>query len=105
MRDRVRRFLAEYGVVGVVVYLAIHLAVFFGAWAAIEAGWRPRGVAAEVGAVVGAYLFTSLTKVPRFAVTVVVTPFVARAWERLTGRRVGRRPAPAGPGEPPAGGR
>lgn len=96
MRDRVRRFLAEYGVVGIVVYLTIHLGVFLGAWAAIAAGWRPRGVAANASAVLGAYLVTSLTKVPRFAVTVVVTPFVARLWERLTGRPA-RRVAPAAP--------
>ena len=95
MRDRVKRFLAEYGAVGIAVYLVIHLAVFVGAWAAIEAGWRPRGAAAEVGAVMGAYLVTSLTKVPRFAATVVITPVVARAWERITGRRArsARRPS------------
>ncbi len=90
MRERVRRFLAEYGAVGVVVYLTIHLAVFFGAWAAIKAGWRPRGMGANVGAVMGAYLVTSVTKVPRFAAAAVVTPFVARAWERFTGRRARR---------------
>jgi hypothetical protein len=95
MRDRVKRFLAEYGAVGVAVYLVIHLAVFFGAWAAIEAGWRPRGAAAEVGAVMGAYLVTSITKVPRFAATVAVTPLVARAWARVTGRRAGRPSAGA----------
>jgi len=45
---------------------------------------------AEVGAVMGAYLVTSITKVPRFAATVAVTPLVARAWARVTGRRAGR---------------
>jgi hypothetical protein len=43
-----------------------------------------------VGAVMGAYLVTSITKVPRFAATVAVTPLVARAWARVTGRRAGR---------------
>ncbi len=96
MRDRVRRFLAEYGAVGVVVYLVIHLGVFLGAWGAIRAGWRPRGVTGNASAVMAAYLFTSLTKVPRFAAAVALTPLVARGWERLTGRRAGRsagRPA------------
>ena len=93
MRDRVKRFLAEYGAAGVAVYLVIHLGVFLGAWAAIEAGWRPRGAAANVGAVMGAYIVTSLTKVPRFAATVVITPLVARLWERVTGRP--RRPPAA----------
>lgn len=107
MRERVKRFLAEYGAAGVVVYLAIHLAVFFGAWAAIEAGWRPSGAAANVGAAMGAYLVTSLTKVPRFAATVVVTPLVVRAWERVTGRPLRRRagpPAPAGAAAPASAG-
>ena len=96
MRDRVKRFLAEYGAVGVVVYLVIHLGVFVGAWAAIRAGWRPAGAAANVGAVMGAYLVTTLTKLPRFAATVVITPFVARLWERVSGRRRDRRAAVAG---------
>lgn len=90
MRDRVRHFLAEYGAVGVAVYLAIHLLTFFGTWAALRAGWHPRSVTGSASAVVAAYLLTSLTKVPRFAATVVLTPFVARAWERLTGRRARR---------------
>jgi hypothetical protein len=93
MRDRARRFLAQYGAVGVVVYLVIHLAVFVGAWAAIRAGWRPRGAAGNASAVMAAYLVTSLTKVPRFAAAVALTPAVARGWERVAGRRA-RRPAP-----------
>jgi hypothetical protein len=96
VRDRVKQFFAEYGAAGVVVYLVIHVSVFLGLWAAIEAGWRPVGAAANAGAVVSAYAITSLTKVPRFAVTVLVTPFVVRLWERVTGRRRRRRPA-AGP--------
>ena len=93
MRERVKRFLAEYGAAGVIVYLVIHLGVFFGAWAAIGAGWRPSGAAGNVGAAMGAYLVTSLTKVPRFAATVAVTPLVVRLWERVTGRPLRRRAA------------
>jgi hypothetical protein len=83
---RARRFLAEYGAVGVVVYLVIHAATFFGAWAAIRAGWRPRGVGAHASAAVMAYLVTSLTKVPRFAAAAALTPVVARGWARVRGR-------------------
>ena len=99
-----KRFLAEYGAAGVAVYLVIHVGVFLGAWAAIEAGWRPRGAAANVGAVMSAYLVTSLTKLPRFAATVAVTPLVVRAWERVTGRprrRPAAGPPPASAGEQP----
>lgn len=85
-RERARRFVADYGATGVAVYLAIHAATFFGAWAAIRAGWRPRGVGANASAVVMAYLFTSLTKLPRFALTAAVTPLVVRGWARLRGR-------------------
>ena len=95
MRERVRRFLAEYGAAGLAVYLVIHAATFLGAWAAVRAGWRPRGVAANASAVVMAYVFTSLTKLPRFAAAAAVTPLVVRGWERATGRR--RRPAAADP--------
>ena len=38
LRERVRRFLAEYGAVGLAVYLVIHAATFVGAWAAVRAG-------------------------------------------------------------------
>jgi hypothetical protein len=86
MRERVRRFVAEYGAVGIGVYLVIHLATFFGAWTAIRGGWRPRGVGANASAVVMAYLFTSLTKVPRFAASAALTPLVARGWARVRGR-------------------
>ncbi len=104
MRDRVKRFLTEYGAVGVAVYLVIHLGVFVGAWAAVRAGWRPRGVAGNASAVVAAYLFTSITKVPRFAATVVVTPLVARVWERVTGRPARRRGAAPDAAAPAAAG-
>jgi hypothetical protein len=90
MRERVRRFLAEYGAVGVAVYLVIYLGVFLSAWAALAAGWRPAGVAGGASAAVAAYLFTSLTKIPRFAAAVALTPLVARGWARVTGRPVGR---------------
>lgn len=83
MRERVRRYLAEYGAVGIVVYLAIYLATFLGAWAAIRGGWRPRGVAGNASAVVMAYVVTSLTKVPRFAAAAALTPLVARGWARV----------------------
>lgn len=89
LRERVRRFVAEYGAAGIAVYLVIHAATFFGAWAAIRGGWRPRGVGANASAVVMAYLFTSLTKVPRFAAAAALTPLVARGWARATGRRGG----------------
>lgn len=95
VRERVRRFLAEYGVVGVVVYLVIHAATFVGAWAAIRAGWHPRGTAGRAGAVMAAYLVTSVTKVPRLVLAMAATPFVARRWDRLRARWRGQRPTNA----------
>lgn len=96
MRARGQRFLAEYGAVGVAVYFAIYPSVFVAAWAAIAAGWRPRGVAGGGSAVV-AYLVTSLTKVPRLAAAAALTPTVARRWVRLTGRPARRGAAPNAP--------
>jgi hypothetical protein len=79
--------LVEYGMVAVVVYLAIFFLVIFAFWAAIRFGWQPSGVAANVGIWTAAYIATKLTQPLRIIATLAVTPFIARIFERITGKK------------------
>lgn len=82
--------MAEYGVVAVVVYFTIFFAVLGGFYFAIRLGWHPQGVTGGVGAFAAAYIATKLTQPLRIAVTLGLTPLVAKLYERVTGKRVSR---------------
>ncbi len=96
MRKTFKELLAEYGVVAVIVYFMIFFAVWIGAWAAIQRGVDLRALAARVGlsstgfvanlgAWAAAYIFTKLLQPVRIGVTLLLTPFVARLYERMRG--------------------
>jgi hypothetical protein len=87
VRKTIQHLLAEYGAVAVVIYFTIFFAVLFGFWAAIRLGWRPTSAAGGVGAFTAAYIATKLTQPIRIGATVLLTPVVARVYERVTGRR------------------
>ena len=93
VRKTFRNILAEYGTTALVVYLAIFAVVLGGFWLGIVFGWRPSSVAGNAGAFTAAYLATKVTQPLRIAATLVLTPLVARAWERLTGRAPASRAA------------
>ena len=88
MKKTVQALLAEYGTVAVVVYFVIFFAVLGGFWLAIRLGWQPSSAAGSVGTFAAAYVATKITQPLRIAVTLVVTPFVARLYERVRGRRL-----------------
>lgn len=73
-----RRILAKYGTIAVVVYLALHMIVLFGFYLAIKMGWTPEGLAGEAGIWTVAYLLTKLTQPIRFGITMLLTPLIAR---------------------------
>ena len=113
MRKTFNNLLAEYGAVFVVVYFTIFFGVLFGAWAGLRYGWDPRplvvriglspdGLVANAGPWVIAYGVAKVTQPVRIAATLVLTPIVAKLWERVSGRRraaSGVAPsAPAAPG-------
>ena len=86
--------MAEYGVIAVVIYFTIFFLCWIGAWAAIErgvdlaalarrAGLSPSGIVANLGAWTAAYIFTKLLQPVRIGLTVVLTPLVARLYERV----------------------
>ena len=94
MKKTVQNLLAEYGTVAVIVYFTIFFAVLGGFWLAIQFGWRPSSAAGNMGTLAAAYIATKLTQPIRIAATVVVTPIVAKLYERIRGRR------PSAPNEP-----
>lgn len=91
MRKTLKHILAEYGAVALVVYLTIFTIVLLGFWAAIRLGWRSDALGAQVGAFTAAYLATKVTQPLRIAATLVLTPFVARLYERVAARVRPRR--------------
>jgi hypothetical protein len=91
-----KQVFTEYGTVALVLYLMIFVLVFAGVWLALKAGWAPSGAAGSAGTVAAAYIITKLTQPLRIAATVVLTPIVARVYERITGRRASGEPPSAG---------
>jgi hypothetical protein len=87
VKKTVQNLLAEYGTVAVIVYFVIFFGVLGGFYLAIRFGWRPSSAAGSVGTLAAAYIATKLTQPIRIAATVVVTPFVAKLYERMRGRR------------------
>lgn len=82
MRKTLKQVLAEYGAIAVVLYLSIFAVVFVGSYFAIRLGWTPGSAAGNAGAWTAAYIVTKITQPLRIAVTVLLTTFIGRVWER-----------------------
>ena len=83
---RFRDLVLEYGVIALIVHYIIFGAVIVGFWAAIRAGWQPTNATASVGTWTAAYVATKVTQPLRIVATLAVTPFIAKLYERMTGR-------------------
>jgi hypothetical protein len=86
VKKTVQKLLAEYGTVAVIVYFVIFFAVLGGFWLAIQLGWQPSSAAGSVGTFAAAYIATKLTQPLRIGATLLVTPFIARLYERMRRR-------------------
>jgi len=86
---RFRNLFVEYGVIAIAVHYVIFALVIVAFWAAIRAGWQPTGAAGSVGTWTAAYLATKVTQPLRIVATLAVTPFIAKMYERVTGRGTG----------------
>ena len=86
MKKTAQKLLAEYGIVAVVIYFVIFFAVLGVFWLAIRFGWEPSSAAGSVGTFAAAYIATKITQPLRIAATLLVTPFVAKLYERVRGR-------------------
>jgi hypothetical protein len=92
MRKTLSHILTEYGSIALVLYLAIFVIVLLGSWIAIRAGWSPKSVAGTAGTFFAAYIVTKLSQPLRIAATVLLTPLLAKGWERM--RAAAKRPTP-----------
>ena len=99
MRKTFQNLLAEYGTIAVIVYFTIFFATWISAWAAIQrgvnlaalaarVGLSSNGIVANLGAWTAAYIFTKLLQPVRIGVTLLLTPLLARLYERT---RAGKR--------------
>ena len=96
MRKTFKELLGEYGAIAVIVYFTIFFAVWVTAWAAIQrgvdlralaarVGLSPSGFVANLGAWGAAYIFTKLLQPVRIGVTLLLTPLLAKLYERVRG--------------------
>jgi hypothetical protein len=92
MRKTLKHVLTEYGTVALVLYLAIFALVLLGSWIAIRAGWSPASVAGKAGTFAAAYIVTKLTQPLRIGLTVLLTPLLAKGWERMRTATGGQAP-------------
>jgi hypothetical protein len=91
LRELVQKFktlLVEYGVTAIVVHYVIFALVIVGFWTAIRLGWQPTSAAGTVGTWTAAYVMTKIVQPLRIIATLAVTPFIAKMYERVTGRSV-----------------
>jgi hypothetical protein len=99
VRKTFQKLLAEYGVIAVVVYFTIFFATWIGAWAAIQqgvdlaalakrVGLSGNRIVASLGAWTAAYIFTKILQPVRIGITLLLTPLLARLYERV---RVAKR--------------
>jgi hypothetical protein len=96
MRKTLKSILAEYGMIAVVVYLALFTLVFVGSYFAIRLGWTPGSTAGQAGAWTAAYIVTKIAQPLRIAATVLITTFLGRIWENRKGGKPADEPgAPA----------
>ena len=83
---RFRDLILEYGVIALIVHYVIFAVVIVGFWFAIRAGWQPTSSAGTAGSWGAAYIAAKITQPLRIIATIAVTPFVARLYERVTGK-------------------
>jgi hypothetical protein len=83
---RFRDLILEYGIIALIVHYVIFAIVIVGFWAAIRSGWQPTSAAGSVGTWTAAYIAAKITQPLRIVATLAVTPFVARLYERVTGK-------------------
>lgn len=82
MKAKLDALLAEYGKIVLLVYLSTSVVTFGGAMIAIKSGFQVEGAAEGAGLVAASWVFLKLTQPIRIAVTIVLTPIVAKIVRR-----------------------
>lgn len=99
LKARWQDLLVEYGIFAIATILSLKLINFLVFVALLEQGTEPEallvslGFSADLAETLGtggtwglAYGITELFKLPRIALGIALTPLVARAWYRVTGK-------------------
>lgn len=86
MKQTLKQIMTEYGVTALVLYLVIFALVLAGSYLAIRVGWSPSSTSGQAGTFIAAYVVTKLTQPLRIAATVVLTPIVAKIYDRVKGK-------------------
>ena len=84
MGSKVQDLFSKYGRTGIIVYFSIFFLTLFGFWMLLTVGvdirtWSYFSALGDVGAIGLAYAATKITQPLRIALTLVLTPFVARS--------------------------
>ena len=90
MKKKLGNLVAQYGAVGLVVYLTSTCLVYVVFLVAMQLGWKPSGAVATGGVWIAAYVATKVTQPFRIVGAMAITPVLIRAYERITGRRMVR---------------
>ena len=83
LKDRLQKFLVEYGSLCLYVYFAIFALVLVGFATAIQLGAQLDSAAGVAGTWGAAYVATKLTQPLRIWATIAVTPIVVRVARRV----------------------
>jgi hypothetical protein len=87
MRKTLKHIVSEYGTIALALYLLIFALVLGGTWLGLLAGWAPASAGGTAGTLAAAYIITKLTQPLRIGATVLLTPVIARLWERARSKR------------------
>ena len=94
MKARLMQQLERYGKVGFGVYLTLMVVTFLGSLFLIRAGviehlpgWLRNNLPADATTAIGAYALYKSMQIPRMALAVAITPFVARVLKRAPAPR------------------
>jgi hypothetical protein len=85
-KERLKNLLAEFGRLGLVIYLILFVVVLVGFVAAIRLGFRVESTAGKAGIWGAAWLATKVTQPLRILATLALTPIVAqllKRWKKL----------------------
>ena len=78
MKAKLENLVKEYGTIAIIVYLGIMGITIGGFIAAVQLGFKTEGISGGLGLLGATWVFLKVTQIGRIALTVIITPIVAR---------------------------
>lgn len=97
MGAKLKKLLAEYGRLALVVYLVLFVLTFVGAAIGLKLGFDLGGTAGNAGTLAAAYAVTKIAQPVRIFITLALTPVVANIAGPRTPEAVDEAPTPENP--------